>query len=105
MANINAREVEEGRQVQGEEEEITWSVNTAANGTPTSPTAKTYDVTTNYTDVTSTVMPVGTASVTGTVITLPELKLLTQGHLYMVQVKYTIGANILEDYFYVQAQR
>ena len=104
MASINDREVLEGKQYQGVDESIAYTLDVSAVGSsPSSVSVVVKDVT-NGTVVTSTVMPTGSASVSGTVITLPALKLLTAGVLYRVEVKYTISNNVLESYFYVQGQ-
>lgn len=104
MASINDREVLEGKQYQGEDESIAYTLDvTAVGSSPTSVAVVVKDITNDET-VTATVMPTGSASVSGNVITLPALKLLTAGVLYRVEVKYTISGNILESYFYVQGQ-
>ena len=104
MASINDREVLEGKQYQGVDESIAYTLDVSAVGSsPSSVSVVVKDVT-NGTVVTSTVMPTGSASVSGNVITLPALKLLTAGVLYRVEVKYTISNNVLESYFYVQGQ-
>lgn len=104
MASIDSREVLEGKQYQGEDESIAYTLDVSAIGSsPSSVSVVVKDVT-NGTVVTSTVMPTGSPSVSGNVITLPALKLLTAGVLYRVEVMYTISGNILESYFYVQGQ-
>lgn len=97
------REVIEGKQYQGVDEIIAYTLNVAAVGVPSSPVVVVKDVTAGSV-VTSAVMPVNVPSVDGAVITLSPLKFLTAGHLYRVEVKYVIEANTLESYFYVQAQ-
>lgn len=104
MASINDREVLEGKQYQGVDESIAYTLDvTAVGSSPSSVSVVVKDITNDET-VTATVMPTGSASVSGNVITLPALKLLTDGVLYRVEVKYTISGNILESYFYVQGQ-
>lgn len=108
---MSIREIVEGLQVQGAEEEITRSLTVPASwGTPTgTPTVKVYshsESTGAYTDVTSTVMPLGAASVAGQVITLPELKALTEDVLYRVEVKFdTSEGNVLEAFAWVRGER
>lgn len=105
------REVEEGRQYQGVDEELAYTIETTKWGkgaTPTSISAKVFDyteATQAYADVTSTVMPTGSPSAAGTVITLPVLKLLTLDHLYRVEVKFTCNSNVFECYIWVYAER
>lgn len=104
MAMNNTREVVEGRQWQGVDEIIAYTLDVSAVGsTPSSVSVVVKDVT-NSTTVTATVMPVNSPTVNGDVITLSPLKLLTNGVLYRVEVKYVISGNTLESYFYVQGQ-
>jgi hypothetical protein len=101
------REVIEGRQFQGEDEIIAYTLDVGAIaqaiGVPTSPVVVVKDVAAGSV-VTSTVMPLNVPTVDGSVITLSPLRALTAGRLYRVEVKYVVEANTLESYFYVQAQ-
>lgn len=103
------REIVEGRQEQGVEEEITYTVTVPASwGTPTgTPTVKVYSFIDNvYADVTTTVMPVGSGSILGQVITLPELKSLTLGVIYRIEIKFnTSEGDTLEPYVWMLAAR
>lgn len=106
----SVREIKEGRQEQGIEEEITYTLTVPTSwGVPTTdaPTVKVYSYTSQtYSDVTSTVIPAGSASVTDQVITLPEIKSLTEGITYRVEVKFnTSGGNVLEAYAWLEAKR
>lgn len=101
MASL--REVAEGRLEQGEDEEITYTLDVSAQGSSPSNVAVEAKAWPAGTDVKSTVMPSGSASVNGNVITLPELTALTAGTLYRIEVQYTIGGNVLETWFEVQA--
>ena len=87
----DGREVVEGIQYQGVDEQIIYSLTTTNWGS--NPTAtvsvKAYDVTDDYTDVSGTVLS-GSASVSDDVITLPKVKSLTLGHLYRIEVQFTI---------------
>jgi hypothetical protein len=107
MAKPEDREAVEGTQYQGEDEIIGYTLDvTNIGGPPTSTSAKVFSVVgATYTDVTSTNMPTGSTSVTGNVITLPALKLLDDGVLYRVEVKFTIDGNVFEHFFEVQGQR
>lgn len=99
-----SRQVIEGVQLQGVDEVIVYAI--TATPVPDAVTqVKVYDESQNYLDVTTTVMPSGSASVDEAVITLPALKLLTEKHLYRVEVLYTSGGSTLEPYFYVKAER
>jgi len=98
------REIAEGVQEQGEDEEIIYTLTIPASwGTPTgSPTIKgySYDVTTGTrTDVTSTIMPVGTGSIAAQVITLPKVKSLTAGVTYRIEMKFTISEGGVREAF------
>lgn len=97
------REVIEGKQFQGVDEIIAYTVDVTAVGVPALPVVVVKDVAAGSV-VTSTVMPINVPSIDGSVITLSPLKLLTAGRLYRVEVKYVVNANTLESYFYVQAQ-
>ncbi len=90
-------EVSEGIQLQGESEEIAWIIDTTNwTSSPTSPSVvEIIDVSTGR-DVKSTVMPSGSASVSGNNITLPILKLLREGRSYHVFVKWTDGSEVKE---------
>jgi hypothetical protein len=104
MASSNDREVLEGKLWQGVDEIIAYTLDVSAVGsTPSSVGVVVKDVT-NAATVTATVMPVNSPTVDGNVITLSPLKLLTNGVLYRVEVKYVISGNTLESYFYVQGQ-
>jgi hypothetical protein len=95
------RDITQGRQSQGADEQIVYSLTTTNWGSsPTNVTVKAYDLTDSNTDVTSTVLS-GSASVSGDVITLPTLKSLTAGRIYQVEVLFTAGGSIFELPFVV----
>lgn len=101
-----SREVREGKQNQGVDESIAYTITTTPwGGTPSSVSVVVKDVSDPAAPsvVTATVMPTGSASVAGDVITLPALKLLTAEHLYKVEVMFTSGGNVLECYLMVEA--
>ena len=104
----SVREILEGPQVQGTTEEVTYTLTFPASwGVPTSPTVIVYSVnesTGALTNVTSTVMPTGSASATLQVATLPELKLLTDGVLYCVVVTVASGTNVFTAKAYIRAE-
>jgi len=103
MASSTDREVNEGLQYQGEDEEIAYSINVSNVGSsPTSPSVGVYDNTGK--DVTSTVMPTNSPSVAGNIITLSPLKNIISGIEYRVEVKFTVGSSIYEHYFRVRGQ-
>jgi hypothetical protein len=102
--SANIREVIEGRQYQGVDEIIVYTLDVSAIGSsPTSPVVVVKNVDAGTT-VTSTVMPTNSPSVGGNIITLSPLKLLTAGVLYRVEVLYVLSGNTLESYWYVQGQ-
>ena len=109
MASV--REIKEGPQEQGTEEEIIYTLTVPATwGTPTgTPTVKaySYDATTAaYTDVTATVIPSGSATVLSQVITLPLVKAMTTDVLYRIEVKFsTSEGDKKEAYAWVQCRR
>jgi hypothetical protein len=90
---------------QGVDEVIVYTVNIANVGSnPTSVSVDVFLSSNLATSVKATVMPTGSPSVVGTVITLPPLKLLTVGNTYRIEVKYTVSGNIVENYFLVTAE-
>jgi len=105
------REIKEGRQEQGTEEEITYTLTVPTTwGTPTgTPTVTVYSyvaATDTYTDVTSTVIPSGSATVASQVITLPEIKSMTTGVVYRVEVKFsTSEGDVKEAYAWIDCER
>lgn len=107
MATIS-RQVKQGRQPQGIEEKIAYTITTTPwGGTPVVAAFKAYDITgpRQYDDVTATVFPSGTTSVSGDVITLPLLQALTIDHVYRVECRWTFGGNTLETFFEIVAER
>lgn len=101
-----SREVNEGEQLQGEDERIAYTIDTTPwGGTPTGAAVVAKDVTNSFAVVTATVLPSGSPSVNGNVITLPLLQSLTRGHIYRIEVAFTSGGNNLESYFIVKAER
>jgi hypothetical protein len=101
------RELVESPVEQGVDESITWTVDVSNVGSsPTSPSVDVFATDDLATSVKSTVMPSGTPSVSGDVITLPELTALTAGTNYRVEVKFTVGGGApFEVYFIVKALR
>lgn len=89
---------------QGANEIITYQLTTTPWGSnPTGVEVTVYDITdakavADWEDVTATVMPTNTPGVAGDVITLSPLKLLTNGHLYRVEIQFTCGANTFETF-------
>lgn len=103
---MTSRAFMEGRQLQGVDETVVYTLTTTNWGSsPASVSVKVFDVTADFADVTSTLMPTGSPSVSGDVITLPALKLLTETHLYRVEVKFTCSGNIFEAYGEILAER
>lgn len=113
------REIKEGIQGQGASEEVTYTITIPTTwGTPTgTPTVKGYTcsggrldnhqyVGGTVTDVTSTIFPAGTASVSSQDITIPECKSLTFGVLYLVSILFdTSEGDKLEAYFFIEGER
>lgn len=109
--NSSIREIKEGRQEQGVEEEITYRLTVPDTwGVPTgTPIVKGYSYNeTNkvYTDVTSTIFPSGAATVATPVITLPECKAMTVDVLYRVEIKFdTTNGDVKEVYAWIWCRR
>jgi len=102
----NQREIKEGMQYMGADEQLYFSLTTTPWGsTPTNTAAKIYEVAGDtYTDKTSTLMS-GSTSVTGDVITLPKITGLTAGTLYRVEVAFTCTSNVFEAVAFIRAER
>ncbi|KRT76719.1 MAG: hypothetical protein XU14_C0033G0017 [Armatimonadetes bacterium CSP1-3] len=103
---MTTREVTQGLQKQGVDEEIAYKLTTTPWGaSPTSVSAKVYSIAADgaRTDTTSTNMS-GTPGVSGDVITLPLLKSLVANTLYRIEVKFTSGGNVFEAYAYVKGE-
>jgi hypothetical protein len=100
------RQVIESPLVQGDEEQIVYSIRTTPWGAaPSNVSVKGYDVTGGaYTDVTSTILS-GAAAVAGDVITLPVVKSMTQGKVYKIEVYFESGSQKFECYFLVECER
>ena len=94
-------EVVEGLQEQSSDEEIPYQVDVSNWGSnPTGLSAVAYVHDSNV-DVTSTVFPTNSPSVSGNVITLSALKDLTIGQTYRIEVLFTIDPAVFECYFVV----
>jgi len=102
------REIKQGLQEQGADEQIEYTLTTTPWGTsPTSTSATiwSHDPTTDvYTNVTATNMS-GSTSVSGDVITLPIVKSLVAGTLYRVEVQFTSGNSIFEPFGKILGKR
>ena len=98
-----SREIVEGRQTQGVDEQIYYQLTTTPWGSdPESVSVKAYSMP-DRTDVTSTILS-GDASTTDDVITLPLCKSLTAGTEYRIEVKFTCSSNVFEAYATIQAE-
>lgn len=102
------REIQGSPFVQGVDEKIAYALTTTPWGTsPTSVEVKAFsysEVTSTYTDVSSTVL-IGSPTVSGDIITLPALSVLTVEVKYRIEVKFTCSGNIFEAYAWVYAER
>jgi len=104
MSNI--REIKEGLQYIGEDETIVYTLTTTPWGSsPTSPSAKIYEVVGDtLTDVTEGCMT-GSAAAVNDVITLPAIHSCTAGTDYRVEVTFTISGNVFEAFAELKAER
>ena len=100
-----AREIKEGIQYQGADENIVYTLTTTNWGSsPSSPSAKIFEMDGDtLTDVTTTKMT-GAASEAGDVITLPAIALLSADTKYRVEVKFTISGNVFEAYAFIHGE-
>jgi len=98
------REVVEGRQYQGEDEQIIYSITTTNWASdPASVSVAVKDNTAADVDVTASVTS-GTTVTNGDLITLLTITGLTAGHLYRVEVKFTAESSVFECYFIIEAE-
>jgi hypothetical protein len=96
-----SREVSEGAQIQGANEAIAYTI-TCSPAASSVVAVTVFDLTGTPTDVTASMMPSGSATINGAVITLPLLQNLLDGRLYQVAVRYSSdGVNVVEPYFRV----
>lgn len=100
------REVLESPLRQGVDEVIAYALTTTPWGTaPSAIGVVVKDMSASGADVTATVMPLASSSAAvGDVITLAPLKLLTAGHRYRVEVKFTVSGNVEEPFFLVDGE-
>lgn len=103
------REIKEGRQYIGVNERPIFRLNTAQwGGSPSAQSAKVYDYDNDagtFTDVTSTVLPSGSPSVSGDYVSLPTFVPESIGKVYLVTVKFTTGGSVLEAFAWVMIER
>ncbi len=105
MTSADIREVAEGRQYQGEDEIVVYTVDvTNVGSSPTAVSVAVFDTSQEELDVTATAMPVNSPAVVANVITLSPLRALVAPHIYRVEIKFTVGGNVLEHYFTVKGQ-
>ena len=100
---MSIREVVEGRQTQGEDEKITYTITTTNwASSPTSPAMVVKNK--KGTDVSTTVTS-GTISATGDVITLKPINALVSDESYKVEVQFTGGSGTpWECYFWIDCE-
>jgi len=100
-----SREVTEGIQEQGCDEEIAYLITTTNWGSnPTSPSVEVFRDPGNAVAITETVMPTNSPTVDGDTITLSPLKNLSTGVVYRIEVKFSISSNVFECYFKVKCR-
>lgn len=93
MTTVDAQFITAGRQVVYVGEEPIYAI--TLNDTPQSVTSVTvYDLTNSGADVTSTVMPTGSASINAAVVTLPTFKAFTAGRLYRIVMLYVNAGGV-----------
>ena len=101
---MSVREIKESPMEQGTDEKFSYRFDTtlAQNGgtvTPSACTIAVYDITDGaYTDVTSTVMPVNSPTISTVYITTSPFFNLTVDKTYRMEYLFTISGNIYERY-------
>ena len=95
-------EVAEGIRYQASTETRVYTITTTnLVSAPQNPSAVVFDESVDE-DVTSTVMPSGSHSVSGDVITLKPLTSLTNNHSYKIWVTFVVGASTYKRYLIVK---
>lgn len=99
----NVREVINSPIVQGEDEQIAYTLTTTTWGSsPTSPAVSIYD--SNNVDSSSDLLT-GSPSVNGDVITTSTVQSLTAGNTYRLDIQFTSGGNVFEAYCTIKGER
>jgi hypothetical protein len=97
------REIQESPLYQGVDEEIKYKLKTTPWGSsPSSPSVVIKKLPSNE-DVSSTCLN-GSPSVSGDVITLPTVKSLSASTLYRLEVKFSVGGNVMEAWIKIVGQ-
>ena len=100
-----SREVKEGLQIQGMEEQIAYQLTTTPwASTPVITSVKAYEVTNGIRVDVSNIVLTGTASVVGDVITTPIVKSLIFNKIYRIEIIFTSGGLTFVPYFMVKAE-
>ncbi len=98
-------EVAEGLRFQSSDETRIYTITTTnVVSSPATPTAVVYDEA-DESNVTSVVMPSGSNTAAGDVITLKPITALTQNHTYRVEVKWVVGSQTYERYLRICCER
>lgn len=105
---MSRRRIKISIQEQGQDEQISWSIDTTNWTTsPSNVTCTLYDITDplSWTDVTSTKMS-GSASVASAVISSPEVTGLLDNRKYRLEFRFDDGAgNTLEPYMIIRGEK
>ena len=92
------RQVSEGRQELGSNEEKVWGIDVTNWGSsPSSPDMVVWDLSDENEDVSADVLS-GSMTVDGNVVYLKKIASLTAGSNYRAWVKFTVGSDVLEAY-------
>ncbi len=83
-------------------DEYAWAINYEGCTLCSSPSAKAYK---NGTDVTATILPTGSASAAGNVVTLPTAKAWTSGQRYVIETVATVDGVIITKVLVVIVRR
>jgi len=109
MATILRREITDGQQVQGVDEKIYYQlITTPWGGSPAAPVITGFkkDASGAWVDVTATIFPINTPSVSGDNLVLPRLEGLVEGGEYRIEMRWTHpGGSLIEAYALLSGQR
>jgi hypothetical protein len=104
MSNI--REIKEGTQYIGEDEEIVYTLTTTPWGSdPGVATATIYEVVGDTLSNVTTTCMTGSLSTSGDVITLPMISNCTAGTDYRVEIQFVCSGNTFEAFAELKAER
>lgn len=99
-----SREVIEGKQAQGTNEQVAYAIELPSGTSPESPEFGLWDVTAGKREDVAASHLAGDATVSGDVVTSPLVFGLTEGHTYRLMLTYVSAGNTLSTYVAIEAE-